>query len=125
MSNIASLTRAASAYTPPGALSRPSAGGELEKLKSQLSDWVNCPSCTTSAGKAKIAEITDKIETIKAQARTAEDKQAKEVPPVQTQEPSKTVVEAYALMAWHIDRRACIGGIALPNEAVEPPILKI
>ncbi len=92
MSNIASLTRAALAYTPPAALSRPSASGELAKLESQLSDCVNCSSSTTSAGKAKIAEISDKIETIKAQVKTVEDSKAKEAPPVQTQEPSKTVV---------------------------------
>ncbi|MEP6766756.1 MAG: hypothetical protein ABJB66_20745 [Gemmatimonadaceae bacterium] len=46
--------------------------GELAKLKSQLSDWVNCPSGKTSAGKAKIAELSGKIAAITAQAEKAE-----------------------------------------------------
>ena len=49
------------------------AGGELAKLESQLSDWVHCPSSKTSAGKAKIAEITDKIDAIKVSVKKAED----------------------------------------------------
>lgn len=46
---------------------------ELAKYESQLSDCVFCPSSKTSEGKARIAEITDKIESIKAQLKRAED----------------------------------------------------
>ena len=110
MAKIASLDHTASAYVARGALSLPTeaASGELAKLESQLSDWVHCPSSKTSAGKAKIAEITAKIETIKGQAKAVEDKRAKEVPRLETQEPSKTVVGGLrfdGLGAW-INERA-------------------
>jgi hypothetical protein len=49
------------------------AGAELAKYESQLSDWVHCASCKTAAGKAKIAEITDKIQAIKTQMKRAEE----------------------------------------------------
>lgn len=49
------------------------ADAELAKYESQLSDWVHCESCKTSEGKAKIAEITDKIETIKTQLKRVEE----------------------------------------------------
>ena len=51
----------------------------LAKSQSQLADWVCCPSATTSAGKAKIAEISERIDTIKAQMQKAEQS-AREVP---------------------------------------------
>jgi len=54
--------------------------GELAKLESQLSDWVHCPSSKTEAGKEKIAEITDKIDTAKAQIKKAEDSKAEAQP---------------------------------------------
>jgi len=37
---------------------------QLDKYKAQLANWVNCPSCKTSEGKAKIQELSDKIATI-------------------------------------------------------------
>lgn len=36
----------------------------LDKYKVQLADWVNCPSCKTPEGKAKIQELSDKIAAI-------------------------------------------------------------
>lgn len=49
------------------------ASAELAKLESQLSEWVDCPSGKTSAGKSHIAELTGQIDAIKAQVkRTAE-----------------------------------------------------
>jgi hypothetical protein len=50
---------------------------ELAKYEGKLSDWVHCASSKTSEGKAKIAEITDKIESIKAQLKRAEDAKPK------------------------------------------------
>lgn len=46
----------------PGALD-----GQLAKYQIELADWTNCPSCTTPEGKAKIAEISDKIKEIQQQ----------------------------------------------------------
>jgi hypothetical protein len=37
---------------------------QLDKYKVQLADWVNCPSCKTPEGKAKIQELSDKIAAI-------------------------------------------------------------
>jgi len=56
---------------------RPAASsGELAKLEVQLSDWVHCPSSKTSAGKAKIAEISDKISAIKTSMKSADEQKA-------------------------------------------------
>jgi 3'-phosphoadenosine 5'-phosphosulfate sulfotransferase len=73
MSSVSSLlvSTVASATAPQTAPANASA--ELAKYESQLSDWVHCASSKTSAGKAKIAEITDKIESIKAQVKLAEE----------------------------------------------------
>jgi hypothetical protein len=46
---------------------------ELAKCESELSDWVHCPSSKTSAGKAKIAEITAKLDGLKAQMKRADE----------------------------------------------------
>ena len=51
----------------------------LAKSQSQLADWVRCPSAKTSAGKAKIAEISERIDAIKAQMQKA-DQVAREAP---------------------------------------------
>ena len=45
---------------------------QLAKYQVQLADWTNCPSCTTPEGKAKIAEIADKISDIKLSMQSAE-----------------------------------------------------
>ncbi len=78
MAPIERLAGMSSASIPSEALPRPpaAASSELARLETQLSDWVHCPSCKTPAGKAKIAEISDKIEAIKAQVKTAEDAKA-------------------------------------------------
>jgi hypothetical protein len=52
------------------------ASGELAKFESQLSDWVHCPSCKTPEGKAKIAEITSKIDAIKNEMKRVEETKA-------------------------------------------------
>jgi hypothetical protein len=82
MANIDGVKAVSRTEVPSPSGSASSGSGELAKCESQLSDWVNCPSSKTSAGKAKIAEITGKIQTIKAQMKKAED--AKAVPAAQT-----------------------------------------
>ncbi|MEJ7138028.1 hypothetical protein [Amphibiibacter pelophylacis] len=79
MSSLDSIQSSPAAVKPsPGAAAV--ASGELAKLESQLSDWVHCSSSKTSAGKAKIAEITSHIDLIKAQMKKAEEtKEAKEL----------------------------------------------
>lgn len=75
MPSIANLSDFASTHVRAESTSqRPAnASGELAKLESQLSDWVHCPSGETSAGKAKIAEITDKIDAIEVKVKTADE----------------------------------------------------
>jgi hypothetical protein len=46
---------------------------QLDRLKAQLADWVNCPSCNTIEGKTKIAEISGKISEIVTQMKSADD----------------------------------------------------
>jgi hypothetical protein len=66
--NTSTATPAVAAQAAPA-----NASAELAKCESQLADWVHCPSSKTSEGKAKIAEITDRIQSIKAQVKRAED----------------------------------------------------
>lgn len=88
MANIISLSGKASAFDSVGASARPPAvaGSELAKLERQLSDWVHCPSCNTSAGKAKISEITTKIDGVKAQIKKAEQSKVEPAPETQARE---------------------------------------
>lgn len=51
---------------------RVAASSELDRLEKQLSDWVNCASAKTSAGRAKIAEISGKIGAVKARSEHVE-----------------------------------------------------
>ncbi len=94
MASIERLNGTSSASPASAAAPRApaTAGSELAKLETQLSDWVHCPSCKTPAGKAKIAEITDKIDAIKAQVKTAEDAKAAAVRGHQAMESSKAAV---------------------------------
>ncbi len=56
----------ASSLASPAYARNPLSGldAQLDKYKSQLADWVNCPSCKTPEGKAKIQELSDKIAAI-------------------------------------------------------------
>ena len=57
---------AASTFSGPSGAG-PSGAGldyQLAKYQSQLADWQNCPSCNTPEGKAKIQEISAKIDDI-------------------------------------------------------------
>ena len=87
----------ASSSTPIAAVAAPStaaapanASAELARYESQLSDWVHCASSKTAEGKAKIAEITDKIESIKAQVKRADDAK----PPTPSQQPADAAGQA-------------------------------
>jgi hypothetical protein len=52
----------------------PSAGldAQLARLQTQLADWVNCPSCKTPEGKAKIAEINAQIKDVEQRMQAKE-----------------------------------------------------
>ena len=93
MASIERLNGMPSSSAPGGAAPRPpaTAGGELARLEVELSDWVHCPSCKTPAGKAKIAEITDKIDAIKAQVKAAEEAKATAWRGNEAMESSRTV----------------------------------
>lgn len=73
MTSVSAVSGSAS-VDPAGISSRPRSGAavELAKCKKDLANWVDCPSGRTSAGKAKIAEITDKISALKAEVERAE-----------------------------------------------------
>lgn len=72
MSSVSLLNVSTAPWAPEPRAAPANARAELAKYESQLSDWVHCASSKTSEGKAKIAEITDKIESIKAQVKRAE-----------------------------------------------------
>ena len=58
----------------PSGFGKSTAGFEVQlaHYEIQLSDWINCPSCKTPEGKAKIAEISDKISNIRQRMKSAE-----------------------------------------------------
>lgn len=89
MSSLSSV-QSGSVSVPTSTGSAGIASGELAKYESQLSDWVHCPSCKTSTGKAKIAEITAKIDAIKAEMKKVDD--AKKSASVTNQESAQQVV---------------------------------
>ncbi|TRZ55797.1 MAG: hypothetical protein D4S02_17145 [Rhodocyclaceae bacterium] len=47
--------------------------GQLARYQVQLADWVNCPSCTTREGKAKIQELSDKVHDVQQRINAAEN----------------------------------------------------
>ncbi len=49
---------------------------QLAKCESELSDWVNCSSGETPAGRAHIQEISAQIVKLKAQIKQAEETRA-------------------------------------------------
>jgi hypothetical protein len=54
---------------------RTSAGvlqSQLNRYQVQLDDWCNCPSGKTPEGKAKIRDLTDKVDALKAQLKQAD-----------------------------------------------------
>lgn len=58
-----------------GNYARPSSAGlesQLDQYKVKLADWENCPSCKTPEGKAKIAEISDRISEIEQRLKVAD-----------------------------------------------------
>lgn len=63
---------------------------QLAQLQGQLADCVNCDTARTPQGKAKIQELSIKIQSIRARLERVE--QAKQIQaPTQTQEPSKAL----------------------------------
>lgn len=67
--------------SPAVAVPRPAAAdGQLAKCESQLSDWVHCPSGKTPAGRAKIAEISNQIATLKAQIEQTDERKPAPAP---------------------------------------------
>jgi hypothetical protein len=45
---------------------------QLARLQTQLADWVNCPSCKTPEGKAKIAGINAQIKDVELRMQAKE-----------------------------------------------------
>jgi hypothetical protein len=106
MSNVGSLlgdiagavTAAATASQQPSNVS-----AELAKCERELSDWVHCPSSKTSAGRANIAEITAKLDGLKAQMKRTDDVKAAAMAQEQPKPPAATAAHSLRfdqLGAW-------------------------
>lgn len=48
----------------------------MRTCRAQLADWVTCPSAKTPEGKAKIEQITSKLDSIKDQIKQSGDASA-------------------------------------------------
>lgn len=83
VSAVGSVSGASAGMDPAEAASRSSlaAQADLVKYQKQLADWIDCPSRKTSYGKAKIAEINDKIHAAKAQIKKAQETETVESKP--------------------------------------------
>ena len=46
---------------------------DLAKAQSELADWVHCPSSKTPEGKAKIEEVSARVDAIKGKIKKAEE----------------------------------------------------
>jgi len=55
-----------------GAGSSAGLDAQLARYQVQLSDWVNCPSCNTAEGKAKIQELSDKVRETEQSIKAAD-----------------------------------------------------
>jgi hypothetical protein len=81
VTTIASLVPAlAGAATGAAAAAKPSAGNldaRKTKVEAQLADWVHCDSSKTPEGKAKVQQLTDQLDAIKAQLKAADDAKVK------------------------------------------------
>ena len=71
MSSVINVTAAVAAAQTQGPRPR-GLDADLAKAQGQLSDWVNCPSAKTATGRAKIEEISARIESIKATLKKAD-----------------------------------------------------
>jgi len=45
---------------------------QLARYQAALADWVNCPSCKSAEGQAKISELEDKISEVRQRQKAAE-----------------------------------------------------
>ncbi len=64
---IASVGGSSALYSAPSASDhRAALEADLARYKSQLADWCQCSSSKTDAGKAKIRELTDKVNQAEA-----------------------------------------------------------
>jgi hypothetical protein len=64
---IASVSGSSAFYSPSSASDhRAGLEADLARYKSQLADWCQCGSSKTDAGKAKIRELTDKVNQAEA-----------------------------------------------------------
>ena len=77
---ISSLTNccAVSTAAPSRTQSISNVQAEVEKLQRQYESWANCSSSKTSQGKAKIDEISVKLEAAKQELKKAEESKSVE-----------------------------------------------
>ena len=73
---MTNLTAIGASSFPTGSLAGGSGAAlesQLARYQVQLADWVNCPSCTTPEGKAKIRELSDKVQDVQQRIDAAEN----------------------------------------------------
>jgi hypothetical protein len=68
-STVGTNTSNSASSTTGAVISNAVLESQLDKCKTQLADWVSCPSHVTAEGKAKIKEISDKISAIEQQLK--------------------------------------------------------
>lgn len=66
---------------------------QLAQYETKLADWVSCPSCKTPEGKAKIAELTEKVSELKQRQAAADAARSNRQPTI----PSPDASSARAL----------------------------
>lgn len=69
---VSAVASSTFSYPALGAGASATLDAQLAKYEAQLADWVNCPSCKTPEGKAKVAEISAKISDVKQRIQSAE-----------------------------------------------------
>lgn len=57
---------------PSGGDSSSILNAQLARYQMQLADWESCASCKTPEGKAKIADLADKISNVKLRMKSAD-----------------------------------------------------
>ena len=84
MSSITATSAASGTAAVPAPAPAPAnLDAEKAKVESQLADWVHCVSAKTPEGKAKIEQLSAKLDTIKVQSEKATEVKAEAAKTVQ------------------------------------------
>jgi hypothetical protein len=70
---LSAIGSAVPSIPTPGGVSPSVLNAQLAKYQTQLADWESCPSCKTPEGKAKIADLQEKIRNIQLRIQSVDD----------------------------------------------------